>query len=333
MKIPETALCSQHRIVEKTFLDFFKRHGYLFTPSASLITADETLLFTNDTITPWKHYMLNENTPLPGVCMTQPCVRLQGLRDTLTEENKDERKFERFLGYFNSLGIFAAPSEKEALQNLVVDLFTSEYGISHKEIKIFASQTMNFLDRLDGRITVERDTRLQKYYQWKYGLEGVCGSGATIGLLQKSGEFLEIGQIIEVRKQGKVAGYEFGFGRETFLARKHKSEKYDAWTITHCVPDELRFKTLLDVYSCFGAVCTIPEELFTRSHIAARTRLARAVAKLEDIFDVAPELTNIALNTFVDAEFQIPAESRISQELSKARNRQSLVDNNLYSTD
>ncbi|HLC72236.1 MAG TPA: alanine--tRNA ligase-related protein [Candidatus Nanoarchaeia archaeon] len=68
------------------FLHFFTRQGYDFQPPSELITDDNSLLFTNDTIVPWKRHVRDGTIPKNGVCMKQPCLRLKGLNDTLSEE-------------------------------------------------------------------------------------------------------------------------------------------------------------------------------------------------------------------------------------------------------
>ncbi len=320
----------QRKKIENTFLDFFTHNKYLLESRAELITSDDTLLFTNDTVTPWKHYLIDENIPIPGVCMKQPCVRLQGIRDTITEEIQTERNFERFIGYFNSLGILAHPSQKEELQHLITTLLINKYNIPTEDIKLFGSKEMNFIRKLEETISAECDSRDKNYYRWKYGLPNISGFGATFCLRQTDGRFLEIGQIIEISKGNKCIGYEFGFGAETFQARKNKSSTYQSWTINDCVPNELRFKTLLDIYSCFGAVCTIPENLFKEQHKDSRIRLAQSIAKLENIFNISEHTTHSILEKFILMEFGITQlVSKLYEELYKAREQQNSMRNNI----
>ena len=68
------------------FLNFFEGKKYTIDSPYSLICEnDGTLLYINDTIAPWKNYLLTQ-IPEEGLCLKQPCLRLQGLRDTISRE-------------------------------------------------------------------------------------------------------------------------------------------------------------------------------------------------------------------------------------------------------
>lgn len=313
--------------IAKVFLQYFANQGYRIDTPAPLATQDETVLFTNDTITPWKGYV-QSTIPAPGLCMMQPCLRLRGLKDTITEEAALETRFTRFIGAFNSLGILTPASRGGIVQEEIIELL-QQYGIPQQEVEVLASADMEFLDLIRAHLPVRNNTQSASYYQWKYGMPGITGSGATFGLLQHDGEYKEIGQLIELRRNGEPLGYEFGFGLETFHARRMKSDNFDSWTMTHLVPPELRFKVLLDMYSCFGTACTIPPEMMGRMHQDMFQRLGKAVVTIEDICGIDECTTNAAIAGFAREEHGYDAQERIFALLQEHRTKYATMRNNL----
>src|SRR3989344_9151385 len=102
----ELANCDQKtkQIIVDTFLNYFSNQGYMVDQSVPFVTEDNSVLFTNATIIPWKKYVLSETIPGEGVCMKQPCLRLHALNDSIQKGIDYETSFVRFLGYFNMLG-------------------------------------------------------------------------------------------------------------------------------------------------------------------------------------------------------------------------------------
>jgi|TARA_Y100000310_G_scaffold200493_1_gene200556 hypothetical protein len=296
------------------FLRYFESREYTISPSSELITDDETILFTNDTITPWKSFLVERNIPEQGLCMRQPSLRLQGLRDTICEENKLELVPERFLGYFNALGILTGKPKRE-IQLEILELLLGSYSISPRDVRVYAQKDMEFLDEIGKTIEVTNDSNPKIYYQWGYGLEGIIGRGATFTLLQRENDPQEIGQLIQIQdSSGELIGYEFGFGAETFLSRKNNNKVYSAWSIYDAIEEKhLCFKTLLDNYSSLGAILSIPSNLMGERHKTEKDKILRNISLLQHTFSLSTRWSESVLRNFLQLEF----DKRLGVEISR----------------
>jgi hypothetical protein len=305
--------------LEETFLSYFQNKKYQISKSVSLITKDNSILFTNATIIPWKKYILGEKMPEKGLCMKQPCLRLHVLNDNIAGEIHDETSFNRFLGYFNMLGLLTPSKNKKDVSNDLVDLLVKHYGIPTENIRVLASEKDSFVKSLEGIIDVHYNIEEDTFYRWTYGMEKVYGRGATFCLRQKDGEFKEIGQLIKITNSDGEDFFEAGFGLETFLSRMQSREDYTAWTIFHCVPKEYRFKTFLDLTSCFGASLSINPSLITRKHRKEIVRLAKRIVYIENILNIPAKDLEDSINKFINVEFNLDLRESVTQRLNHAR--------------
>ena len=287
-----------------TFLSFFNEKQYSIQSPNNLISEnDDTLLYINDTIAPWKNYLLTQ-IPEEGLCLKQPCLRLQGLRDTISLENQLEVKSERYIGYFTGLGILVGPNKKKSIQEEILKLLLQKYKISQNNIKTFARDDMDFLDVLKTDLEVSSEPNPEIYYDWQYGLDDTKGKGATFMLRQKDNSLKEIGQLIEISYDEEILGYEFGFGLETFTSRFLQDETFASWPITKYIQEpHLRFKTLLDNYSCLAAMLSCDTSKFTERHTQELNMNIRNIVLLQDIFGLSSEYSYDALNRFSIEEF------------------------------
>ena len=287
-----------------TFLSFFKGKQYSIESPHNLISEnDNTLLYINDTIAPWKNYLVTQ-IPEEGLCLKQPCLRLQGLRDTISLENQLELKSERYIGYFTGLGILVGPNKKKSVQEEISELLLQKYQVNPNNIKIFARDDMNFLDTLKVHIEVSSEPNSEIYYDWQYGLDNIKGKGATFMLKQKNKSLKEIGQLIEIYSGERTLGYEFGFGLETFTSRFLQDETFASWPITQYIGEpHLRFKTLLDNYSCLAAMLSCDTSKFTERHVQELNKNIRNIALLQEIFGLSSDYSYNVLNRFSTEEF------------------------------
>ena len=311
------------KTISNLFLEYFSQKNYTFHPEANLITSDKSLLFTNSAIIPLKKYIRENNIPENGFYLKQPCLRLHGLTDPLTKSMAQERNFERFLGYFNMMGILVNKNKKNEIQSNILELLLDKYNIPESEIKVFAPENVEFIREIDKNLNVEYGSKDKSFYSWNYGEENLSGIGVTFSLLQKNKKFEEIGQIIQIKNNGKISGYEFGFGIETFLSRKNKDNSYNAWTISHCVPEKYKFKTALDFFSCLGTMCMINPALMNRKHRKEIRRLSNKIIKLENLFEIPLGQIDSYINKFINLEFNdFSKEGEIKKLLNYARGKQ-----------
>ncbi|MFW2381253.1 MAG: alanine--tRNA ligase, partial [Acidimicrobiales bacterium] len=90
--------------LRKAFTDYFVEKGHQPIPSASLIPHDNTLLFTNSGMVPFKPYFLGEEKPPSRRAVSiQKCVRAGGKHNDLDEVGRTTRH----LTFFEMMGNFS----------------------------------------------------------------------------------------------------------------------------------------------------------------------------------------------------------------------------------
>lgn len=90
--------------LRKAFTDFFVERDHQRLPSASLIPHDETLLFVNSGMVPFKPYFVGEEKPDHNRAVTvQKCVRAGGKHNDLDEVGRTTRH----LTFFEMMGNFS----------------------------------------------------------------------------------------------------------------------------------------------------------------------------------------------------------------------------------
>ncbi|MFV0525697.1 MAG: alanine--tRNA ligase [Acidimicrobiales bacterium] len=90
--------------LRQAFTRFFVERGHQAISSASLIPHDQTLLFVNSGMVPFKPYFLGEETPPhPRAVSVQKCVRAGGKHNDLDEVGRTSRH----LTFFEMLGNFS----------------------------------------------------------------------------------------------------------------------------------------------------------------------------------------------------------------------------------
>ncbi|MEC7030681.1 MAG: alanine--tRNA ligase [Pseudomonadota bacterium] len=121
--------------IRETFLSYFESCGYQRHDSASLVPAgDQTLLFTNAGMVPFKDYFLGDETP-PSLRMTtsQKCVRAGGKHNDLDQVGLTARHhtFFEMLGNF----VFKGASKSQAIKEAWV-LITQHYKIPPEKLYV-----------------------------------------------------------------------------------------------------------------------------------------------------------------------------------------------------
>ncbi len=90
--------------LRKAFTDFFVQRDHLLVASASLIPHDQTLLFTNSGMVPFKPFFIGEETPPSRRAVSvQKCVRAGGKHNDLDEVGRTARH----LTFFEMMGNFS----------------------------------------------------------------------------------------------------------------------------------------------------------------------------------------------------------------------------------
>lgn len=133
--------------LRKKFLIFFEKRGHAIVPSASLLPADSSVLFTTAGMQQFKPYYLGEKSPWgQNVVSCQKCIRTSDI-----EEVGDERHltFFEMLGNFSFGGYF-----KEEAIKLAYDFIVGELNLEIDYVTIFSSDKV---ERGDWRKGVAED--------------------------------------------------------------------------------------------------------------------------------------------------------------------------------
>jgi alanyl-tRNA synthetase len=154
--------------VRRKYLEFFKRHGHVIIPSASLVPEnDPTTLFTGSGMQPMVPYLLGENHP-EGTRITDS---QKSFRTGDIEEIGDNRHttFFEMLGNW-SLGDYF---KKEQLP-WIFEFLTEEIGLDPKHLYVTV-----FIG--DEKNNLPRDTESADIWKWLFKEKGIDAEVAVMG--------------------------------------------------------------------------------------------------------------------------------------------------------
>lgn len=202
------------------FAGYFAGHGLAVVAPAPIVTDDDSLLFTNATIVPLKAAIEHDEIPDGGVYVRQPCLRTRNAALIRAGQQPE------YLSSFTMLGIYLPASwSHRRVVDLVRGYLVEEEQLDPDRMALHTNPATAFLrqewaDAVPGSPILE-GRHSASYYRWTYGKDDWWGDGVTVALRQHDGTWQDIGNIIVMRAGDRVLGYEFGFGEETFLARRH----------------------------------------------------------------------------------------------------------------
>jgi len=194
------------------FRKVFLANGYREESQAEIFPCpDRTTLFTCATISVLKEYVLTEKSEKAFVI--QPCLRTQNLKQTLDKDFNPE--------YLSSFLMFGMLCPIEKFDPICVFEFFERFPSLKGRILVRSSKTIieNGLALVEAAYPVEYEGRHPSYYVWHYGENSLLGRGLTFALKQANGEYMDVGNLVIVSKNGRPVAVEFGFGQETFMAR------------------------------------------------------------------------------------------------------------------
>ena len=125
--------------LRKTFIEFFEDSGHTLVPSSSLIPHDDSLLFTNSGMVPFKSYFLgNEPPPFQRATTVQKCVRAGGKHNDLEEVGRTTRH----LTFFEMLGNFSFGDYfKDEAIPMAWEFFTEVLGMDKDRLWVTVHDT------------------------------------------------------------------------------------------------------------------------------------------------------------------------------------------------
>ena len=164
-----------------TFSDFFAAKDHAVVPSASLIPHDNTLLFTNAGMVPFKPYFVgDEAPPYKRAVSVQKCVRAGGKHNDLDDVGRTNRHFT----FFEMLGNFSFGDYfKEQAITWAWELFTDVLAFDTDRLWITVHVSDDeaaaiWRDRVG--VPEDRIQRLDDANFWRMADTGPCGPSSEI---------------------------------------------------------------------------------------------------------------------------------------------------------
>jgi alanyl-tRNA synthetase len=276
--------------IKLALLDYHKNKGYRIFSSFPLVSDDPTVMFINATITPFKHYFLNEEQPI-NYAFIQRCFRMGGASELdLVGINP---YYHTFFEMFGS-GTFSASYQEAVLYLLeLLDLL----AFKQEQVYFAVPEEQEFRKRLiANNVKPAHIFNLGKeqlfWQEWRFGKFGPVGSGLTVvysrsskkvsslkEIVKGSDEFVELANLIHVYGQempdGSIVpannpGFEFAVGIERLAATLQGCNNYQIDTISPlaelvafffkkkgCYPDEAVVRLLTDH---LRGVCVLTNE-------------------------------------------------------------------------
>ncbi len=167
--------------LRKSFTDFFVERDHQRIPSASLIPHDQTLLFVNSGMVPFKSYFVGEEKPDHNRAVTvQKCVRAGGKHNDLDEVGRTTRH----LTFFEMMGNFSFGDYfKEQAIPMAWELVTEVFGLDPKKLWVTVhlsdDEAAEIWEKVVG-IPAERIQRLDEDNWWRMADTGPNGPSSEI---------------------------------------------------------------------------------------------------------------------------------------------------------
>jgi alanyl-tRNA synthetase len=164
-----------------TFLDFFAQRGHTPVPSSSLIPHDDTLLFTNAGMVPFKPYFVGDETPpYRRATSIQKCVRAGGKHNDLDDVGRTNRHFT----FFEMLGNFSFGDYfKDDAIRWAWELYTDVLGLDADRLWVTVHTSDDEAEKIwheQVGLPRERIQRLGDDNFWRMADTGPCGPSSEI---------------------------------------------------------------------------------------------------------------------------------------------------------
>jgi alanyl-tRNA synthetase len=167
--------------LRKVFTDFFVERDHQRVPSASLIPHDQTLLFVNSGMVPFKPYFVGEEKPEHNRAVTvQKCVRAGGKHNDLDEVGRTTRH----LTFFEMMGNFSFGDYfKEEAIPMAWQLVTEVFGLDPDRLWVTVHLTDDEAAEIwekEVGVPAERIQRLDEDNWWRMADTGPNGPCSEI---------------------------------------------------------------------------------------------------------------------------------------------------------
>jgi len=204
--------------IKNTMLEYHRTQGFVLYDTFPLVSNDPTVLFTNATITPFKHFFDGDEKP-HNYALVQRCLRVGGGAGGL-ETARINPNYSSLFEMFGS-GLFGC-QHREAIEYFIGMLVS--VGLPRKNLRFVVPEAGPFSTALlahgiaESSIFTIRENG-EFWHEWRFGKDGLIGSGLTVVFARNNKKstsidemvanhetFVEIGNLIHV--YGRVSGNE-----------------------------------------------------------------------------------------------------------------------------
>ena len=211
------------RALRQAFINYFKNNGHHEVPSASIVPVhDDTLLFTNAGMVPFKHHFLHPGkAPYKSAVSSQRCLRVGGKHNDLDNVGYTARHhtFFEMLGNFS----FGAYEKRQAIEH-ALDFLTNVLSLDKRRLWVTVYQDDSETESIwlnQFKFPKDRLVRCgEKDNFWSMGAVGPCGpcteifydhgehvAGGPPGSIDEDGDrFVEIWNIVFMQFDKKEDG-------------------------------------------------------------------------------------------------------------------------------
>jgi len=240
-KFNRNELLSDLEFVRESYVEFFLRNGFSRHTSVDIIAkeTDPSVFFIGSTISPLKHFYLDNEIPQNGVVIAQPCIRTHNMKNLYTDNPNKGNTF------FNLIGGLAEGNKFKDVCAISLKYFNEELKIPRD--RIFARASSLDDDLIENLKTLykcpelEIDGRKSSYYRWRYGIKGVTGRGIALAIrnTENRNNSMTLGNVIMMESSDHPSAIQWGYGIESIVSGFYSKEKViEGSLISQVVPYE-----------------------------------------------------------------------------------------------
>lgn len=203
------------------FKEYFASIGYTEHPPLQLTPpeTDQTVPYVGSSVNAFKIYLENRTNIESPAFILQPCIRTHDIINAYDISN-----IPFGMPYFHIYGTFSPGGTYEKTAVDVMGYLRETHKISNDDILIKPTVPSLSESLLDPFVAIGANVEIDnsRFYQWKYGVEGVSGRGVTLFVRHADGEWWDVGNLVSIRDESdKEIAVEFGVGVEFFETAIH----------------------------------------------------------------------------------------------------------------
>lgn len=208
-------------LIQNEYTTFLRKKGYNENKPVKITSGvDKSVVLVGSTISVLKPKLLNNSIHKNGEFLFQRAIRTQPLKVMTVNQTSE------WSSYFDATGLLVPQNLGEKLVYDVLFFLINKLNLSKDDIMIRINcndtDLMGIVKNVRDMCNVEMNTREEKYYKHRYGLDeyGIYGRNFNIALKDKKAcEYKDIGNIIIIENQNKKFGIECAIGINALLMR------------------------------------------------------------------------------------------------------------------